>query len=56
MIPILEILKDSLWREKYSQLTEKIDDGDCYYYRDKRELLGVLSEEKRRELTKDTFK
>ena len=55
-IPILEIHKDSLWRENYSQSIEKIEEGACFYYRDKRELLGVLTEDKRRELTKDSLK
>ena len=55
-IPILEIHKDIAWRENYLSNNDRIDDGSCFYYRDRRELLGELTEEKKRELTKETFK
>jgi hypothetical protein len=54
--PLLEIHKDSAWRENYLLHSERLDDGYCFYYRDKRLLLGELSEEKRRELNKENIK
>lgn len=51
--PILDIHKDSAWRENYLLQKDRIEDGFCFYYRDKRELLGELDDEKRRELAKE---
>lgn len=56
LIPILDIHKDSAWRENYLLNSERFEDGICFYYRDKRLLLGELTEEKRRELTKESLK
>lgn len=55
-MPLLEIHRDCGWRENYLFYGEKIDDGACFYYRDKRLLLGELTDERKRELTKETLK
>jgi ubiquitin C-terminal hydrolase len=50
--PILDLHKDSAWKDKLSEM-DKLEDGQCFYYRNKTMDLGLISDEKRREMVKE---
>lgn len=50
--PILEIHNDPNWKTNFYLQMEKLEDGVCFYYRNKNLDLGILSEEKRRDMMK----
>ena len=50
---ILNLHKDVAWKENYFLTTEKLEDGQCFYYRNHTLKLGTLSDEKRRDLEKE---
>jgi hypothetical protein len=41
------------WKDNHFLAMDKLEDGVCFYYRDKTLKLGEISEEKRREMSKE---
>lgn len=52
-LPILDLHQNQSWKEDSYQWLEKLEDGVCFYYRDKTLRLGELSAEKRMEIEKE---
>lgn len=52
-LPILDLHRNQSWKEDSYQWLEKLEDGVCFYYRDKTMRLGELSAERRVELEKE---
>lgn len=52
-LPILDLQRNQSWKEDSYQWLEKLEDGVCFYYRDKTLRLGELSAEKRMEIEKE---
>lgn len=51
--PILDLHRNLAWKENSYQQMDKLEDGVCYYYRNKTLRLGDISIEKRREMEKE---
>lgn len=51
--PVLNLHRNQSWKEDSYMTMEKLEDGICFYYRNKTLRLAELSNEKRKELEKE---